>query len=212
MHIPDGFLNLPTIGVTSAISVAGLGCAVAAINKKLDEKQVPLMGVTAAFIFAGQMLNFPIAGGTSGHFLGAAFAAILLGPWTAAIIMASVLILQCLIFQDGGITALGANVLNMGLIATFAGYYIYRGISTITGGDRRGMIIGAFVGSWSSVFLAAVACAIELWASDASPLQAVLPAMAGWHAIIGIGEGLITVAALSLVLATRKDLLELKKA
>lgn len=212
MHIPDGFLNAPTIAVTAAVSTACVGGAVAMVNKKLGEKQVPLMGVTAAFIFAAQMLNFPIAGGTSGHFVGAVFAAILLGPYAAALIMTSVLILQCFIFQDGGVLALGANVLNMGIIAPFAGYYIYKGITILMGEGRNGLLVGGFVGAWVSVFLAATACAMELWASGSSPLRVAFPAMAGWHAIIGVGEGIITAGALSLVLATRRDLLQLQKA
>ena len=212
MHIPDGFLNIATVGTTSAVSAVAVAYAVKRVNKKLEDKQIPLLGVTAAFIFAAQMLNFPIIGGTSGHLVGAALAAILLGPWAAMLIMTCVLAVQCLIFQDGGLLALGANVLNMGIIATFVGYYLYRGVSRLTGGDRKGMLVGAFVGAWSGVFLGAVACAIELWASGTSPLKVAIPAMAGWHALIGIGEGFITTAVLSLVLATRKDILELQKA
>jgi cobalt/nickel transport system permease protein len=211
MHIPDGFLNAPTIAVTAAVSAACVGGAVVIVNKKLGEKQVPLMGVTAAFIFAAQMLNFPIVGGTSGHLIGAALAAILLGPWAAVLIMTCVLMVQCLIFQDGGLLALGANVLNMGIIASFVGYYFYRGTAKLIGEDRRGRLVGSFIGAWSAVFLASVACAIELWVSGTSPFSVALPAMAGWHALIGIGEGLITTAALSLVLATRRDILELQK-
>jgi len=165
----------------------------------------------AAFIFAAQMLNFPIFGGTSGHLVGAALAAILLGPWTAVLIMTCVLIVQCLIFQDGGLLALGANVLNMGIIASFVGYYCYRGITSFIGEDRRGRLVGSFAGAWGSVFLASTACALELWISDTSPFSVVLPAMAGWHALIGIGEGLITTTVLSVVLATRRDILELQK-
>ncbi|MDM8000587.1 MAG: energy-coupling factor ABC transporter permease [Dehalococcoidia bacterium] len=212
MHIPDGFLNTPTVATTCVVSAGMVALAVREVNKKLGEKQVPLMGVTAAFIFAAQMLNFPIAGGTSGHFIGAVFAAILLGPWAATLIMTSVLLLQCFIFQDGGLLALGANILNMGIIAPFAGYYVYKGISALAGGSRGGMLTGSFAGAWVSVFLAASACAVELWVSGSSPLQVAFPAMAGWHAIIGIGEGIITVAALSLVLATRRDLVGLQKA
>ena len=212
MHIPDGFLNPPTIAATCAVSALAVGCAARITNKKISERQVPLMGVTAAFIFAAQMLNFPIFGGTSGHLMGAVLAAILLGPWAATLIMTCVLIVQCLVFQDGGLLALGANVLNMGVIAPFAGYYIYRGVSSLMGGDRRSMLVGGFVGAWASVLLAAIACALELWLSGTLPFQVALPAMAGWHALIGIGEGLITAAAISLVLATRRDILELQKA
>lgn len=169
------------------------------------------MGVMAAFIFAAQMLNFPILGGTSGHLIGAALAAILLGPWSAVLIMTCVLIIQCLIFQDGGLLALGANVLNMGIIASFAGYYFYRGVTSLIGEDRRGRLLGGFIAAWSAVFLASIACALELWISGTSPLLVALPAMAGWHALIGIGEGLVTTTVLSLVLETRRDLVELQK-
>ncbi|MFC1976948.1 energy-coupling factor ABC transporter permease [Chloroflexota bacterium] len=211
MHIPDGFLNIATVATTYAVSAGGIGNAVRIANKKLGEKQVPLMGVLAAFIFAAQMLNFPIAGGTSGHFLGAALAAILLGSWASLLIMSCVLIAQSLIFQDGGLLALGANIFNMGIVASFTGYYIYRLVILLLGNDRRGKLVGGFVGAWGSVFLAASACAIELALSGASPMRVVLPAMAGLHALIGIGEGLITGATLSLVLAARADLLQLQR-
>jgi cobalt/nickel transport system permease protein len=206
MHIPDGFLNVATAATTCAVSAGGIGCAVKQVNKKLKEKQVPLMGVLAAFIFAVQMLNFPIAGGTSGHLIGATLAAILLGPWASVLIMSCVLILQCLIFQDGGLLALGANILNMGIVASFSGYYIYKLVALIFKDSRTGRLAGAFIGAWASVFLASVVCAIELAVSGVSPWGVVLPAMTGVHALIGIGEGLITTAALSVILATRSDL------
>jgi cobalt/nickel transport system permease protein len=209
VHIPDGFLSIGTIAVTGAVSAATVGYSLRAVGRKLKERQVPLMGVLAAFIFAAQMLNFPIAGGTSGHLIGAALAAILLGPWAAVLIMTCVLIMQAFVFQDGGLLALGANVLNMGIIASFASYYLFRAVTLILGSNRRGLLVGGFIAAWSSVFLASIACAIELAVSGTSPLQVALPAMAGIHALIGIGEGLATVAVLSFVLATRADLLEL---
>jgi len=211
MHIPDGFLNIATVATTYAVSAGGVGNAVRIANRKLGEKQVPLMGVLAAFIFAAQMLNFPIAGGTSGHLIGAALAAILLGPWASVLIMSCVLLAQSLVFQDGGLLALGANIFNMGIVASFSGYYLYRLAVSLLGDGRRGRLIGGFVGAWGSVFLASIFCAIELAVSGASPIAAVLPAMAGLHALIGIGEGLITGAALSLVLVARPDLLQLQK-
>jgi cobalt/nickel transport system permease protein len=211
MHIPDGFLNIATVATTYVVSAGGVGNAVRVANKKLGEKQVPLMGILAAFIFAAQMLNFPIAGGTSGHFVGAALAAILLGPWATVLIMSCVLIAQCLIFQDGGLLALGANIFNMGIVASFSGYYIYRLVASLMGNGRRGTLVGGFAGAWVSVFLASIFCAVELAVSGVSPMRVVLPAMAGFHALIGIGEGLITGAVLSLVLATRADLLQLQR-
>lgn len=211
MHIPDGFLNVAMVATTYAVSAGSVSYAVRAANKKLREKHVPLMGVLAAFIFAAQMLNFPVAGGTSGHLIGAALAAILLGPWAAVLIMSCVLLAQSLIFQDGGLLALGANIFNMGIIASFSGYYLYRLAFALLGEGRKGRMISGFIGAWSSVFLASIVCAIELAVSGASPMAVVLPAMAGFHALIGIGEGLITGAVLSLVLATRADLLQLPK-
>ncbi|MFA5309308.1 MAG: energy-coupling factor ABC transporter permease [Dehalococcoidales bacterium] len=212
MHIPDGFLNVATVATGYAVSAGGIGYAVKEANKNLKEKQVPLMGVLAAFIFAAQMLNFPIAGGTSGHLIGATLAAILLGPWAAVLIMSCVLIAQCLIFQDGGLLALGVNILNMGIVAPFCGYYIYKLTALVLGDSRKGRLIGGFVGAWASVLLAALACAIELGVSGVSPWGVVLPAMTGVHALIGLGEGLITTAALSVVLATRADLWQPLKA
>jgi cobalt/nickel transport system permease protein len=211
VHIPDGILNIATVATTYALSAGGVGFGLREARKKLGEKHVPLMGIMAAFIFAAQMLNFPIIGGTSGHLIGAALAAILLGPWAAVLIMACVLIAQSLIFQDGGLLALGANVFNMGVIASFAGYYSYRFTIRLMGESRRGKLFGGFIAAWGSVFLASIACAIELWVSGVLPIQVALPAMAGWHALIGIGEGLITVGVLSLVMATRRDLLELQR-
>ena len=212
MHIPDGFLNAATVATTCAVSAGGIGGAVRIVGKKLGEKQVPLMGILAAFIFAAQMLNFPVAGGTSGHVIGAALAAILLGPWAALLIMSCVLIAQSLIFQDGGLLALGANIFNMGIVASFSAYYAYKLVTWLAGASRRGTLIGGFVAAWLSVFLASIFCAIELAVSGSSPFGVVLPAMAGVHALIGIGEGLITGAVLVLVLATRADLLQLKRA
>lgn len=211
MHIPDGFLNVATVATTTVISAGGVANAVRVTGKKLGEKQVPLMGVLAAFIFAAQMLNFPIAGGTSGHFVGAALAAILLGPWAGVLIMTCVLVAQCLIFQDGGLLALGANVLNMGIIGSFSSYYVYRLFAALLGNSRKSKLVGGFAGAWVAVFLASIACALELAISGASPLGVVLPAMAGVHALIGIVEGLITGAVLSVVMATRADLLELQR-
>ena len=211
MHIPDGFINVPTAAVTYVVSASAIAYGVRQATKKLGDKHVPLMGVMAAFIFAAQMLNFPVAGGTSGHVLGAALAAILLGPWSGVLIMACVLIVQCLIFQDGGLTALGANILNMGVIGCFTGYYLYLGITSIWGEHRRTRLVGAFVSAWFTVVMAAAATAIALSISGTVPLSVALPAMAGVYALIGIGEGLATAGVISLVMATRADLLQLDR-
>ena len=212
MHIPDGFVNAPVAVATGVVAVATIAVAVKVTNKKVGEKQVPMMGVLAAFIFAAQMLNFPVAGGTSGHVVGAALAAILLGPWASVLIMSAVLVVQCLIFQDGGLLALGANITNMGIIAIFGSYYIYKGIDALFRHSRAGMLAGACVGAWFSVLIAALACAVELAISGTSPWVVAVPAMGIIHIVIGVGEGLITVAVLSLVMATRADLLKLQVA
>ena len=212
MHIPDGFVSAPVATVGIVVAAGCIAGAVKATKNKMGEKQVPLMGVLAAFIFAAQMLNFPIAGGTSGHLIGAALAAILLGPGAAILIMTCVLAVQCLVFQDGGLFALGVNIFNMGIVASLVGYYVYRGGAFFPGG-RKGVALGSGgLAAWLSVVTASVACAVELAISGTVPLGVALPAMAGVHALIGVGEGAITVAVLSLIMATRADLLEMQKA
>ena len=204
MHIPDGFLSADVALVCAVPAVAAVGMGLRQANRTLDERRVPLLGVTAAFVFAAQMLNFPVAGGTSGHFLGAALAAILLGPWLACLTMAVVIGVQALVFADGGITALGANVLNMGVIgALFVGGLMY---AARAAAPTRILAISA-VGAWLAVMLGATATAFELALSGTVPLHTVLPAMLGTHALIGAGEAVITVAAVSAVLSTRPDLL-----
>lgn len=209
MHIPDGFISTPVAVGGIAVAAGAVAYAVKATNRRLGERQVPLMGVLAAFIFAAQMLNFPVAGGTSGHFMGAALAAILLGPWAGLLIMTCVLLVQCLVFQDGGLLALGANIFNMGIVGCFLGYYIYRGVILVMGSRRAAALIGGGLAGWASIVVAALACALELGVSGTVPLRVALPAMGGVHVLIGIGEGLITAAVLALVMAARPDLMEL---
>lgn len=214
MHIPDGFLDAKTWISLSVISAAVVGIAVKIINKsgkndtEENEKSIPLMGVMAAFIFATQMLNFPVMPGISGHFMGAALAAILLGPFTALLIMTTVLILQCLVFQDGGLTALGANIFNMGIAGGFFSYLVYLFLRKI---GFKNILIPAFISSWFAIVLASSFCAIELAVSNTISLNIALPAMAGIHALIGIGEGIITISVLSFLKKVRPDLLDLKK-
>ena len=206
MHIPDGFLSHGINGATFILSLGACAYGVKKVNRKFGEKEVPLMGVTAAFIFAAQMINFPIAGGTSGHFLGAVFSSVLLGPWAGLIIMTLVLLIQCLGFADGGLTALGSNVFNMGIIGALGGYGVFAVIYGIFRKSRKGFFFALAVSSWLSIVMGASAAAVELAMSGTSPLVIVLPAMAGVHAVIGIGESMITTAALSLILKTRPDL------
>jgi len=204
MHIPDGFLSLIVSIVCWAASAAIIGLAISKTNKSLGEKQIPLMGVMAAFIFAAQMINFPVAGGTSGHLLGGAMAAIVLGPWAGMLVMTSVIAVQGLLFQDGGLVVMGANILNMGLVTAAVGYGLYRSASTQSTTVKLGV---AGVAAWLSVMTGALLTSLELWLSGTSQLQMVIPAMLGVHALIGLGEALITVSALAFILRTRPDLL-----
>jgi cobalt/nickel transport system permease protein len=166
------------------------------------------MGVLAAFIFAAQMLNFTVIGGTSGHLVGGALAVVLLGPWAGILTMTTVVAIQALLFQDGGLLVMGANILNMAIIAPLMGYGIYRGSMLLACSQRWGLFAGGFAAAWVSVVVTAIACAIQLAFSGTSPLGVALPAMAGVHAFIGIGEGLITAGALAFVATCRRDLLE----
>jgi cobalt/nickel transport system permease protein len=212
LHIPDGFLSAPVAGLMYVLAIAVLAVAVWRTNQTLDERTVPLMGVLAAFIFAGQMMNFPVAGGTSGHLLGGALAAILLGPWAAILVMSAVIGVQALIFQDGGLAVLGANTFNMGVLTAFTGYAIFRLAVSFAGGRRPALLIGAFVAAWVSVMAAALATTVQLALSDTSPWSVAFPAMMGVHALIGIGEGLITAGAVAFVLSSRPDLLRVPRA
>jgi cobalt/nickel transport system permease protein len=205
LHIPDGFLSLIVSLISWAIASVVLATAVSRTNKSLGEKQVPLMGVMAAFIFAAQMINFPVAGGTSGHLLGGALAAIMLGPWAGMLVMTAVIAVQALLFQDGGLLVMGANILNMGLITAMIGYGLYRGVSTASRGAK--LAVAGFA-AWLSVMAGALATALQLWLSGTSNLQTVAIAMLGLHALIGVGEALITVAALAFIFQTRPDLLD----
>lgn len=208
MHIPDGFLSLPVSLITWAFSLLLIVISLKRVEKDYQEKAVPLMGVCAAFIFAAQMINFPIPGGTSGHLLGGTLAGILLGPWAGSLVMTVVFIVQALLFQDGGLTALGANIFNMGLIGTFGGYYLYKAVRSLFGFSRwRGMAMGTAIAAWASVVMAAFMCSVQLAVSGTVPLQVALFAMLSWHFVIGIGEALITLAAVSYIWRTRPDLI-----
>jgi cobalt/nickel transport system permease protein len=206
MHLPDGFLSHSINAATFVISVGACAYGVNRVNRNFGEREVPLMGVTAAFIFAAQMINFPVAGGTSGHFLGALFSSVLLGPWASLLIMTIVLVVQCLGFADGGLTAIGSNIFNMGVIGALGGYGVFMVLRTLFPKSRKGFFIALAVSSWFSVVMGASAAAIELAISGTSPLKVALPAMAGIHAIVGIGEAIITTTAVSLILKTRPDL------
>ncbi len=209
LHIPDGFLSFIVSLVCWVITALVLSIAISRTNKSLGEKQVPLMGVMAAFIFAAQMINFPVAGGTSGHLLGGALAAIILGPWAAMLVMTAVIAVQGLLFQDGGLLVMGANILNMGLITAAIGFGLYR---AVLGRSRPVKLAVAGVAAWLSVMAGAFTTALQLWLSGTSNLQTVTLAMLSVHAVIGVGEALITVAALAFIFQTRPDLLDERSA
>jgi cobalt/nickel transport system permease protein len=210
LHAPDGLLSPPISIAMWVATVAVLAYAVRRSNATLDERAAPLLGVMAAFIFAAQMFNVPVIGGTSGHLLGGVLAAVMLGPWAGTLVMTAVVAVQALIFQDGGLQVLGANIFNMGIIGTLGGYALYRALAAALGGEERGRLPAAGVAAWVSVVAGAVAMAIQLGLSGTSPFELALPAMAGVHALIGIGEALITVAALAFIATTRADLFRLR--
>lgn len=206
MHIPDGFLSPEVAAATAVVSVGVVGYALRRAGDELDERRVPLLGVTAAFVFAVQMLNFPIAGGTSGHLLGAALAAVLLGPWLACVAMTVVIATQALLFADGGISALGANVLDMGILGALLVGWLMVGARRVLPRSRAAFLAVVAGGAWLAVMVGALATAVELALSGTVSLGAVLGPMLGVHALIGIGEAVITVAAVSAVFASRPDL------
>lgn len=212
MHIPDGFLSVFVAVTLWIVTIVIVAVALRRVRADLGERQVPMMGVLAAAIFAGQMLNFPVAGGTSGHLLGAALATILMGPWAAIIIMTCVLGIQGLIFQDGGLLAMGANIFNMGIVGVIVTHFVYRSVRALAGGKPWGIFVGGFLSAWLSVIIAALVTALELALSGTSPANIAVPAMGGIHILIGLGEGLITVGALAFLYFVRPDLLNVGEA
>ena len=205
LHIPDGFLSLAIAIMCWLVTLAVLTVAVRRARGEFDERLAPLAGVMAAFIFAGQMINFPVAGGTSGHLLGATLAFVVLGPWLGLLAMTAVIVLQAILFQDGGLVVMGANILVMGIVPGMVGYGVYQWSK-----GRRTAVAG--LGAWLSVMMAALVTALLLGFSGTTTLALAIPAMLGIHALIGIGEGLITVAALSFIAKTRPALLQKEKA
>lgn len=204
LHIPDGFLSLPVAITFWLISIVFINMAIRKTRGQFGERQIPLMGIMAAFIFAAQMINFPVAGGTSGHLLGGALAAIVLGPWAGMLVMVTVVSVQALIFQDGGLVVMGANIFNMGLLTTLVGYGLYRGAANRS---KKFQLGTAGFAAWMSVMAGALLTAFQLWLSGTSPLRIVFPAMLSVHFLIGLGEAFITVAALTFIFQTRPDIL-----
>jgi len=208
MHLPDGFLDGKTAVASAALAVGGIAWAVRGVRRTLPAGRMPLLGTAAAFVFAAQMLNFPVVGGTSGHLVGATLAAVLLGPFASVIVMTCVLVLQCFLFQDGGLTALGGNVLNMALVATGVGWAVFTLLRRAFGDGMRARLLATAFAAWCSTVAAAVACAGELAASGTVPWRAALPAMAGVHMLIGLGEALITTLVVASIARLRPELFD----
>lgn len=205
MHIPDGYLSSEVCAVTNVGAAGILGYAAIRAREEVDDTRVPLVGATAAMVFALQMLNFHVAGGTSGHLLGAVLATVLLGPWLGMLVVSVVLGVQAFAFADGGVAVLGANILNMAVIGSLVTAAVLDGTQALR--TRASGLLGVVAAaSWVSVMAAATATSLELAASGTIPLDTVLPAMLGVHALIGIGEAAISVAVVASVLAVRPDL------
>ncbi|MFF5899412.1 energy-coupling factor ABC transporter permease [Streptomyces argenteolus] len=208
MHVPDGFINAPVSAVAGVVAAGAVAVGLRGARRELDERTAPLAGLVAAFIFAVQMLNFPVAAGTSGHLLGGALAAILVGPYTGVLCIAVVLLMQGVLFADGGLTALGVNITVMGVVTTVVAYALFRGLTRVLPRTRRSTTAAAFVAALVSVPAAAVAftAIYAIGGTTDVPLGQVLAAMVGVHVLIGIGEAAITALTVGAVIAVRPDL------
>jgi cobalt/nickel transport system permease protein len=208
MHVPDGFIDVPVSVATGVVAAGAVAVSLRGARRELDERTAPLAGLVAAFIFAVQMLNFPVAAGTSGHLLGGALAAILVGPYTGVLCVSVVLLMQGILFADGGLTALGVNVTDMALVTTVVAYALFRALVKILPRTRRAVTVSSFVAALVSVPAAALAFTLiyALGGTTHIPLGDVLTAMVGVHVLIGIGEAAITALTVGAVIAVRPDL------
>jgi cobalt/nickel transport system permease protein len=208
MHVPDGFINAPISLAAGAVAVAGIGLCLRAARHELDDRAAPLAGLVAAYVFAVQMINFPVAGGTSGHLLGGALAAVLVGPATGVLCVSVVLLVQSLFFADGGVTALGINITNMALVTVLVGYGVFQLLVWMLPRTRTAVTVAAGVAGLVAVPAAALGFTgfYALGGTTAVPLETVLSAMLGVHVVIGIGEGLITAVTVASVVSARPDL------
>ena len=205
MHIPDGFIDGKTAATTVVLSALGVGLALRQVRRRLPPRRVPLLGLAAAFLFAAQMVNFPVAGGTSGHLVGGVLVAALLGPSAAIVVLTTVLIVQCFLFADGGVLALGANIFNMAILGAAGGYGIYRLVCAGLPG-MRGRVAAIAFSAWCSTVLGSISCAGQLAWSGTVAWPAGFTAMATVHILIGIGEGLISALAFLAIQRMRPDL------
>ena len=207
MHMSDGIVNAPTALLFGLVAVAGLAVCAAKARGDLDDRTAPLAGLVAAFVFAVQMLNFPVLPGVSGHLLGGALVAILVGPWVGALCVSIVLALQALLFADGGLSALGTNITNMALLGTFVGFGVAVAMRRVAVRGRGGLLVTAFVAAWVNTVVAAMGFVLEYAiGGQGLALGTVLGLMSGLHALIGIGEGIITALTVGAVAAVRPDL------
>lgn len=208
MHAPDGFLNAATAVSTGVVSAGAVSVALRQTRDRLKDAQIPLAGLAAAFVFAAQMVNFPVAAGTTGHLLGGALAAVLLGPWTGLLVVTVVVVVQALLFADGGLTALGYNVLNMAVVTSLGGWGVFRLMRRVLPSTVRGIGLAAGVAAFASVVLSSAAFSLE-WLFGATlpvPFDRVFLAMVGVHSLIGVGEAVITTLTVTAVLRSRPDL------
>lgn len=208
MHVPDGFIDAPVSIAAGAVAAAGVAVCLRGARRELDDRTAPMAGLVAAFVFAVQMLNFPVAAGTSGHLLGGALAAILVGPFTGALCVSVVILVQALLFADGGLTAIGVNVVDMSLITVVVGYAVFRGLVRLLPYSRRTAVGSAFVAAFVSVPVSALGFVgfYALGGTTDVSLSTVVTAMLGVHVLIGLGEGLITALTVGSVVAVRPDL------
>jgi cobalamin biosynthesis protein CbiM len=208
MHIPDGFIDLPTSATVGALAAAGIALSLSGARKSLDEKSAPLAGLTATFIFAVQMLNFPVAAGTSGHLLGGALAAVLVGPYAATLALSVVLLMQAFLFADGGLSALGLNIFNMSLLGVWVGYGTFLLCRKVLKKTKASVVLAAAFAAFLSVPAAAIGFVIQyaIGGNATYSVTTVLAGMVSTHILIGIGEAVITGMAMSAVLASRPDL------
>ncbi|WP_241778573.1 energy-coupling factor ABC transporter permease, partial [Streptomyces sp. AcH 505] len=208
MHVPDGFIDVPVSAATGVIAAAAVAVSLRGARRELNERTAPLAGLVAAFIFAVQMLNFPVAAGTSGHLLGGALAAILVGPYTGVLCISVVLLMQGILFADGGLTALGVNITDMALTTTVVSYLVFRALVRLLPRTRRSVTVSAFVAALLSVPAAALVFTLiyEIGGTTDIPIGDVLTAMVGVHVLIGIGEAAITALTVGAVIAVRPDL------
>ncbi|MGW1324207.1 energy-coupling factor ABC transporter permease [Streptomyces antibioticus] len=208
MHVPDGFINAPTSAVAGVVAAGAIAVSLRGARRELDDRTAPLAGLVAAFIFAVQMLNFPVAAGTSGHLLGGALAAILVGPFTGVLCVSVVLLMQGILFADGGLTALGVNITVMAGVTTVVAYAVFRGLLKVLPRSRRSVTAASFTAALLSVPAAALAFTLIYWIGGTTdiPIGKVATAMVGVHVLIGIGEAVITALTVGAVIAVRPDL------